>query len=55
MVADEGVDLRIGLHAGAGLDFAIGIGREGGLGEDLAGQADRAAEILPVLRLRSCS
>ena len=49
LLADEGVELVVGLHAGARLDLVAGIGREGGLGEDLAGEPDAAAEVAPVL------
>ena len=49
VLADEGVELVVGLHVGAGLDLVAGVGAEGRLGEDLAGQADAAAEVDPVL------
>ena len=49
VLADEGVELVVGLHVGAGLDLVAGVGAEGGLAEDLAGQADAVAEVGPVL------
>ena len=55
MLADEVVELVVALHVGAGLDLVAGVGAEGGLREDLAGQADAAAEVDPVLLGRPCS
>ena len=49
MLAEEGVDLVVGLHGRARLDLRPAIGVEGLLGEDLAGQPHAVAEIRPVL------
>ena len=49
VLADEGVELGVGLHLRPRLDLVADVGREGVLREDLARQADAGAEVLPVL------
>ena len=49
MLADEGVDLRIGLNCASRLDFRPGVFQHGGLLEQFAGEADAGAELLPVI------
>ena len=50
-VADEGVDLVVGLHRRARLDFVLHEGFERRLREDLARQAQSRAELDPIVRV----
>ena len=53
LLADEAVELVVARSAAApGWISLAGVGAEGGLGEDLAGQPDAVAEVAPVLRVR---
>src|SRR5690606_7448618 len=51
-IADELVELRVGLFVDAGIELATTIGVERRLRENLAGEADRGAELDPVVRMR---
>ena len=55
MFANEAVQLLIGLHRCAGLDLLAAIRVERLLREDLAGEADAVAEVIPVLLMCSYS
>ena len=52
MLTDKAVQFRIGLQCGTGLDFVFDERLECVLAENLAGQADTIAKLLPVLVLR---
>jgi hypothetical protein len=52
MLAHERIDLRIGLQRAARRDLAAAVRGQRRLREDLAGDADRRAELAPVLVVR---
>jgi len=51
MVADKGVEVRVGLCCITRLDFVAAVVVKGGLGENLARQPDASPEINPILRV----